>query len=152
MVQPCYEQISFYWFGFAVMLPGRLLLCDYCDTPATFCASSEHVYHGRNYGPIWHCASCDAWVGCHKGNGGTRPLGGLANAELRNARRQAHVAFDPVWQKLMPTNGCSKAKARGNVYVWLADKLGIDPTVCHIGMFDIDLCARTVETANSAKA
>ena len=127
------------------MIPGRLLLCDYCDTPATFCPSSAHVYHGRDYGPVWHCAPCDAWVGCHKGNGGTRPLGRLAKKQLRQAKQVAHAAFDPLWQRLMERDGISKAKARGRGYAWLATKLGIDPLLCHIGMFDEETCQKAVE-------
>lgn len=68
-------------------------ICPYCERPAEFLASSARVYHGRDYGPVWACLPCAAWVGCHKGT--TQPLGRLANAELRKAKMAAHAAFDP---------------------------------------------------------
>jgi hypothetical protein len=70
---------------------ARKVTCNYCGRPAKFCAKSDHLY-SRDYGPVWHCGGCKAWVGCHP-NG--RPLGGLATATLRNARMTAHNAFDP---------------------------------------------------------
>jgi hypothetical protein len=126
------------------MHPHRLLLCDYCAQVPKFCPSSAHVYQGRDFGPIWHCEPCEAWVGCHKGKGGTRPLGRLANATLRRAKQLAHSHFDPIWKHEME-KGRPKAQARGRAYNWLAEQLGIEPILCHIGMFDEDLCARTIE-------
>jgi len=45
---------------------------------------------------IYLCRSCDAYVGVHKGT--DKPKGRLANAELREYKKKAHSAFDPLWR------------------------------------------------------
>lgn len=67
---------------------------------------------------------------------GTLPLGRLANAELRQAKRAAHAAFDPLWQ--------SRRMSRRSAYAWLAQQLGIAVEDCHIGMFDTESCQRVI--------
>lgn len=109
--------------------------CPYCHGHAEFLASSESVYHGKDYGPLWICHKCQAWCGCHTNT--TRPLGRLADKELRSAKMAAHAAFDPHWK----TQGFSRATS----YKYLAAALGVDPDECHIGMFDVEMCRRVVE-------
>src|SRR5580698_695736 len=87
------------------------------------------------------CRHCDAYVGCHPGT--EMPLGRLADADLRLAKRKAHAAFDPLWKSGMIS--------RGKCYGWLANQLGIQKIECHIGMFDIDTCCRVVEVCKQAK-
>lgn len=126
--------------------------CPYCSRPSQFLASSEQIYHGRDYGPAYVCFPCQAWVGCHPGT--TTPLGRLANAELRRAKMQAHDAFDPVWRalyerRLASDPSYSRGRARGGRYKRLAALLGIPPQECHIGMFDVEQCLRVVELCRS---
>lgn len=90
---------------------------------------------------FWVCWACRAWVGCHDDDL-TRPLGRLANAELRQAKIAAHAAFDGIWRGKM---------RRGAAYRWLAAQLGIDARDCHIGMFDVDQCRRAVEACNRSE-
>ena len=66
-------------------MKGRIVICDYCGTPADFVDSSV-VYHGHSFGMIYLCPRCGAYVGVHKGS--DKPLGRLANSELRNWKRQ----------------------------------------------------------------
>jgi len=113
-----------------------LVLCPYCGEPAVLVDSAE-LYHGRSYGPAYLCRPCYAWVGCHPGT--IKPLGRLANAELRKAKIAAHDAFDPLW-----IDGVPKGPARRKAYQWLSEQLHIDVHKCHIGMFDVELCERTV--------
>ena len=119
------------------------LLCSYCNAPAVFHASSAAVYGGRDYGPVWACTPCQAWVGCH----GTtdKPLGRLANKALRQAKMAAHAAFDPIWQAKQRRDGLIKGHARGKGYKWLAAQLGIEPAHCHVGMMNEGMCRRVVE-------
>lgn len=119
------------------------LLCPYCGNPAEL-TDSAAVYHGRSYGMIYLCAPCDAYVGVHKNSPDHRPLGRLANAELRAWRKRAHAAFDPLWQTKRKF-GHSKRKARGKGYRWLAHELGIAVEDCHIAHFDVEQCKRVVE-------
>ena len=111
--------------------------CPYCQAPAEI-RDSAIVYNGRSYGPIWLCSNyprCDAYVGTHPGT--EKPLGRLANPELREWKKRAHSMFDPIWK-----NGSMK---RPQAYKWLSDKMGIPRDECHIGMFDIDQCREVVE-------
>ena len=123
--------------------------CDYCGRQAVLVDSAE-VYNGRSYGTIWLCRPCRAWVGVHKGDGKNVPLGRLANAELREAKKAAHAAFDPLWKKMMRVADIPKRRARGKAYRWLAGELEIDAEDCHIGMFDVEQCRRVVEVCEAA--
>ena len=111
--------------------------CPYCGAKAVLVHSS-FVYRGSDYGNIWVCAhypECDAYVGCHKGT--DVPLGRLANAELREAKKRAHAAFDPLWR--------TGTLDRREAYFWLSWKLDIPADECHIGMFDVSQCAEVCE-------
>lgn len=119
------------------------VVCPYCDKPAALVTGAAIYPHrpdlfGKKF---WQCAPCKAHVGCHAaGNGegdGTKPLGRLANDELRRWKSKAHAAFDPLWK--------ARTMRRKEAYGWLAQSLGISAANCHIGMFDVDLCKRTVE-------
>lgn len=121
---------------------GRIL-CDYCEMPAQLMEDSSPLYHGVNYGPAWVCPLGCGWVGCHKGT--CKPLGRIANKELRRAKMDAHAAFDRLWQAKWRKERCSKKHARGAGYQWLAVQLGIDQAVCHIGMMNVAMCRRVVE-------
>lgn len=70
-------------------------MCPYCGNPSRLVDSIE-VYGNRSYGMMYLCKCVPGWayVGCHKGT--TVPLGRLADAELRAAKRAAHAAFDPL--------------------------------------------------------
>lgn len=130
------------------MKPERII-CPYCNVPADFVDSS--VIYKRSYGMIYLCSNfpeCDAYVGVH--NGTAKPLGKMANRELREARKKAHAAFDPLWQeKLIITQKnnrhYSKSRARNEMYAWLANELGIPKARCHIAMFDVETCKQVVE-------
>lgn len=115
-------------------------ICDYCGNRSIL-ASSKEVYGGRDFGHIYLCRCQQdlAYVGCHKGT--VKPLGRLANKELREWKKQAHAAFDQLWRP----DSKVKMMNRSQAYSWLAYELGIDKSDCHIGMFDVDRCKRVVE-------
>lgn len=117
------------------------VICPYCQKPAEYRESSAGIY-SRDYGPVWICDPCSAWVGCHP-NG--RPLGRLADARLRKEKQAAHAAFDPLWKRRMERDGLRKGHARAKGYKWLRQQLGLTAEECHIGMFDTDMCRRVVE-------
>lgn len=91
---------------------------------------------------IYRCDPCDAQVGVHKHN--NKPLGTLANAELREARKNAHAHFDPLWAYKMKRDSLSTSQARKSAYQWLASKMGIDVDKCHIGEFNIEQCNQVI--------
>lgn len=107
--------------------------CPYCHREAELVKGVAIYGHHRPdlmYHNFWRCKPCGAHVGCHRNS--FRPLGRLANAELRKAKMAAHAAFDPLWK--------SGEMTRSEAYAWLASTLGISQANCHIGMFDVDGC------------
>lgn len=122
-------------------IPKPQPICPYCNQNAVLVDSA--VVYGRSFGFIWHCAPCDAYVGTHKNDSSHRPLGELANKELRGWRIKAHAAFDPIWQ--------SGSMTRQDAYYWLCEKMGISKMQCHIGMFDIEWCKWVVRLCEQRK-
>lgn len=115
-------------------------ICPYCKQFSNKVTGADIHPHRPDLSAlvIYHCRPCGAYVGTHKGT--DKPLGRLANAELRKAKMRAHSAFDPIWRE--------GNKSRKGAYKWLAKQLGIDGSECHIGMFDVDMCNRVVELCN----
>jgi len=123
-------------------MSNKAPFCQYCGKRSELVDSS--VIYGKefNYGKMYRCAPCNAYVGCHKGGKGDEPLGTLANANLREMRKECHKLFDPLWQqKLIPSFGQGHRKA---ACLWLAKQLHIDLSECHIGMFDEELCTKAL--------
>jgi zinc-finger-containing domain len=121
-----------------------LLICPYCSQPAKCVGFSDKLYpYQADYGWLYVCGPCQAYVGCHKG--GQKPLGSLANAELRALRHEAHLAFDPLWQAKMRKSGATKAYVRSAGYAWLASELGLPVSQMHIGQLNIEQCQRVIE-------
>lgn len=107
--------------------------CGYCSAP-TILVDSAEVYHGRSFGPIWRCRSCNAHVGVHKGT--HNALGRVAKADLRKAKMAFHDAFDPLWR--------SGKWNRNALYAELAKRMDIDGKFCHGGMFDVRQCQQAI--------
>lgn len=105
--------------------------CPYCGEPSIY--TDSEVIYGKSYGMIYLCKPCDAYVGTHKSQPDVS-LGRLANAELRAAKKLAHYYFDRLWK-----DGYIK---RASAYKWLSNEMGIDPDHTHIGMFDVEQCAK----------
>lgn len=102
--------------------------CPYCGNPAKWCENKE--IYGRNYGDsymCYYCKDCDAYVGCH--NNTKKPLGTMANKELREWRKKAHAAIDPLWQ--------SRKHKRSTVYARLAEYFNKE---IHVGEPNIEQC------------
>lgn len=130
------------FYDTTLIMAGKI--CPYCGQPTEY-VDSAAVYHGISYGMIYLCRKCDAYVGVHRGT--DKALGRLANRSLREWKKRAHYYFDPIsrtplinriWPKYIP--GISN---RNKAYRWLAAQMGVEPEVCHIGMFDE--CMRVLE-------
>lgn len=119
--------------------PEQPTECPHCGSRVEY-TTNESIY-GRRYGRWPYCyvctnPDCGAYVGTHPKT--NRALGSLATPTVRNARKRAHAAFDPLWK--------SGTLDRGHAYQLLADALEIPRANCHIGWFDEDLCRRVVES------
>lgn len=117
--------------------------CSYCFKAADLVTGEEIYPHRPDLYSLsfWKCPDCDAYVGCHKRT--KKPLGILANAELRKMKREAHSAFDPIWK--------NRTMSRTKAYKWLANKLKLNVENCHIGHFNIEQCKKVVEICTVEK-
>lgn len=126
-----------------------MVTCPYCTQPAQLVGGKEIYPHRPDLfsKKFWQCKPCEAYVGCHDaGNGqgdGTKPKGTPANAQTRQARKNAHAVFDPMW------NG--RRMRRRDAYAWLAHGLGIKYEDCHIGEFDTAMCQRVIEVVEELR-
>lgn len=113
------------------ILKGKI--CPYCHIPTEY-KNSIDIY-GIDYGMIYYCPKCQAYVGVHKGT--DQAKGRLANAELRKCKIEAHRYFDKIFKR-----GIMK---RTYAYQWLSEQLGLPPEYTHIGMFNPETCRKVVE-------
>ena len=120
----------------------RKVFCDYCGERAKFVY--RKIVYGKSYGKIYLCRKCMAYVGVHKGT--DKPLGRLANAELRYWKKAAHAAFDPLW-KYGRFRGYRNA-----AYSWLADRMGLPVEKTHIGMFDVAQCKKAIQICRNERS
>jgi len=127
---------------------GAHAICPYCQGKALLVQFKDPGYpYARDWGQVWACpCPAKAYVGVHRGT--NIPLGRLADADLRNARRAAHAAFDPLWQR-RADRGQQQILARTDEYRKLARALGIPARECHIGWFDVEQCERVTHYAAS---
>jgi hypothetical protein len=126
-------------------------LCPSCGLRAELVDGSRLYLRAETHRrKFWVCQPCDSRVGCHEGT--SIPLGALADPTLRKARQRAHAAFDSIWTARARQKGLSRKQARQAGYRWLADQLGIDPAVCHIGMMSSESCARVVAVCSGMHA
>ncbi len=105
----------------------RDVKCDYCGQSADISSTPR--------GPIWLCVPCDAWVPIYPQSPTAKPMGRLANAELREAKRQFHQAMHPI------VNMSSRRRA----YEWLAKAMGLTAHECDGHRFDLDQARKATQ-------
>ena len=119
-------------------------ICPHCAGNVKLMSNSV-IYNGNEYGKwpytyICQRPSCRAYVGVHPGT--FIPLGTLATAPMRDARKEAKLSFNPLWEDGGPMT-------RTQAYAWLAEQLGIkNKEECHIGWFDVETCKRVVQVCD----
>jgi len=117
---------------------GNILVCPACGSFARLTTRGEVGLNGIPEAAVYICRkypTCDSYVGCHPGS--EKPLGHLANAELRRMRVKAHNAFDWFWKSGQIT--------RGQAYELLAEHLKLESDKAHIGMLDTDQCRSVID-------
>ncbi len=116
------------------------VLCPYCMGPAELVGGAVVFPHREEFRDrkYWYCGPCGAYVGVHRTSLRHKPLGRLANAELRLWRQRAHAVIDPLW-----LGGVHK---RTEVYERLAHSMGMTREECHIGKFDVAQCKQAIST------
>lgn len=71
--------------------------------------------HHKNF---WMCPDCSNFVGTNNRGEGRKPLGVIANKEMKKIRMQIHAMLDPIWQS-------NRAK-RADLYKKISEKLGYE--------------------------
>lgn len=114
----------------------RVPKCVECGAAAKFGTGKEAGLSDPRavYRKVWYC-DCGAWCGTHPGT--SLPRGNPGSLETLRARREAHLAFDPIWQ--------GRRMNRREAYDWLAAQLGLSVADCHIGLFDAAMCERVIQ-------
>lgn len=116
-------------------------ICPYCKQKPILVDSTVIYGPDTNFGLFVYCNNCQAWTGTHKKD--KKPLGRLANKELRALKKEAHMYFDLIWQQLVSAS-VKKNDARNWAYKWLSEKMGTPPEETHIGMFDEEQCRHVI--------
>ncbi len=110
--------------------------CPFCCSRVSLIDSAQ--VFGCSYGFIYLCdayPNCDARVGCHPSS--IKPLGTLADKELRRWRSLAHRHFDPLWQS-------GVFSSRQSAYKWLSKAMRLPLDKTHVAMFDIQQCQKAI--------
>lgn len=108
--------------------------CHCCGNPVRLI--NNKLIYGTEYGEwpyAYRCTGCAAYVGLHPNT--DIPLGTLADAPLRAARKRSKEAFVKATRLL-------HIKERKRSYQWLANAMNIPNSECHFAWFDLDLCRR----------
>ena len=115
----------------------REVICPYCKSPAILTDSKAAL--GKRYArPLYVCSDypiCDAYVGVHRGT--DKPLGRLADPELRALKIEAHRFFDPLW--------IFGTMTRRQAYKWLRETLNKDTAGGHIAELNAAECYQLIE-------
>ena len=97
------------------------------------CGSKMKLRQSR-YGLFYGCTAWPACKGTHGAHASGAPLGIPATKQVKEARIQAHSAFDQLWK--------SGRMKRGEAYTWLAKTMGMTKEEAHIGRFNAEQCER----------
>ncbi|WP_374347981.1 zinc-finger-containing protein [Chitinimonas sp.] len=120
--------------------------CPYCGQ-RTQLLTFQEVHpnltstHPRLY---YRCTPCDAHISCDPQT--LKPLGRLANPELRRIKRRLHYAFDALWK------GPQSTLSRSAAHHLLAQLLAVSPEACSISWFDIAQCERALQVLRTHQA
>lgn len=99
------------------------VICDYCGKPAELVVGTR--------GPMWQCTPCGARIAAHISSPTFKPVGRLANAELRAAKKAARDSFDPIIRI---------AGSRRIAFRWLSEQMKLTIHECHVDLFDVAQC------------
>ena len=77
----------------------KVPICPYCDQPSQLVNGLALYPHRSDLAKnnFYLCKPCNAYVGCHAGT--QHAMGRLADLSLREAKKKAHAAFEPIWKQ-----------------------------------------------------
>lgn len=123
----------------------KMPVCPNCGVSAV--TKKRKIITGDNTDNewVWICPNypkCDMYVGCHPGT--FKPLGTLADNDLRALRWRAHKAMDTCWK--------SGRMSRDEAYEELQVVLEVGSNEAHIGKLDSEQCEKVIESFDGRKA
>lgn len=111
--------------------------CDSCGSAKVRYTTNDEIYRKiYGNGGCYLCDDCKAYVGVHNIKS-KKPLGRLANKELRELKMSCHKLFDVFWKE---TN-----LKRIDCYGYLANKLGLHLRETHFGWFNKEYLEKSLE-------
>ena len=132
-------------------LKRKPIKCPYCGAHAAYRPAAvvygESTFKKSADTYLYVCSrwpSCDTYVSAHKKS--KKPMGTLANRELRHKRMLAHQSLNAV--------GKHYKMEKQDLYIWLQAKMAFTEEQTHIAMFSeyrcdqvIALCDQTMKPA-----
>lgn len=119
--------------------------CPYCGSPVIL-RSADGIYRENANGTMLYVCkrypACDAYVRTHPGT--NRPVGTLANRELRSLRREAHRYFDRLY--------LSGMMRKEQAYEWLAHLIQAPMSEAHIGCLGEYYCRQVIDASRTMLA
>ena len=116
--------------------------CPYCGSPVIL-RSADGIYRENANGTMLYVCKrypmCDAYVRTHQGT--NRPVGTLANRELRSLRREAHRYFDRLY--------LSGIMNKEQAYEWLARLIQAPMSEAHIGYLGEYYCRQVIDACRA---
>lgn len=112
--------------------------CCYCGSSVALRSAEGIVPEFKPGTMLYVCRNypaCDSYVKVHPGT--KRPMGSLANKELRTLRRKAHFHFDQLYE--------TGFMSREDAYEWLSATLGLPMEKAHIGQLGPYYCQQVID-------
>ncbi len=122
------------------------VFCPYCHSkailrPARFVHEKNTIVTGKHLYVCANWPTCDAYVSAHDHN--LRPMGVLANGELRNQRILAHRALE----RYRKVTGMTKRE----LYIWLRTKLDLAEKDAHVAAFTDEQCSQVIRLCEDVR-
>jgi hypothetical protein len=110
----------------------KTVRCPYCAAAAVL-RDGSYVHGEMNRGgKLYVCArfpACNAYVGAYANH---KPMGTLADGNLRHKRIETHRLFDRLWKQGI--------MSRSGAYNWMRAKFGMSADQAHIAQFSEYMC------------
>lgn len=120
--------------------PRYEVKCAECGSPMVLRRTQKYKWSNGEGRRFWGCSRFPDCKGIHGAHPNGAPLGVPGNKETKLARQAAHIEFDQLIKE--------RFTGRDGAYKWLGLMLGMPESEikekCHIGRFDIAMCARVV--------
>lgn len=128
-------------------------VCDDCGNIAQLAQTGDSAYpYLEDHGPVWICVPCQAWIGVRPRSRQRAPLGRLANAALRDAKKRLHDALEPLVAAKMRRDGANPFEARGKAIKWLASELDFTLSTPSVHALTREQCEQAIRYVSEFQA